>query len=129
MDIRKAVASVGVAAGLAAGGLAATMPAAQADTVSHYGCASKWVCLYTNSSLTSSIVGKYKYYGYDNLSNVLNYHVLQNNQTGGAWAYVCKHYGGTDCVNGIFSFNGLAYTIGDFTPINSIRLSPTSGDW
>jgi hypothetical protein len=105
---------------------ALSAPAAKADGVTRYGCAGGWVCLSAqNAGLSGNWIGKYYYYGYDNLSNVLGWHTLLNNQTNNAWVYECLNYGGTNCDFATSTY-GTAYAdTTDFTPINSIRLAAT----
>jgi hypothetical protein len=100
-----------------------------------YGCPSQYVCLYTGAagSVPSGPHTNYKYYGYDNFSNVLGNHWIANNQTLGAKVYPCLGYGGTNCSTYTFYWPdgppthyikaGWAVEL-NFTPINSIRLTP-----
>lgn len=103
-----------------------------------YGCPSQYVCLYTNTAgpagtYPSGPHTDYKYYGYDNFSNVLGNHWIINNQTGGAKVYPCLGYGGTNCssYNLVWPDRVVTHHIRagwgrvlNFTPINSIRLTP-----
>ena len=81
-----------------------------------YGCPSQYVCLYTNAagSYPSGPHTNYKYYGYDNFSNVLGNHLIVNNQTGGAKVYPCLGYNGTNC-------NAYAFGWPDGVTTNYIR--------
>jgi hypothetical protein len=104
--------------------------AAKADGASHYGCPGGWVCLSAqNAGLSGAWIGEYYYYGYDNFSNVVGYHTLLNNQTNNAWVYECDNYGGTACYYGFNTGPVAQADTTDFTPINSIRLSATAGNW
>jgi hypothetical protein len=100
-----------------------------------FGCSSQYVCLYTGAAGTypSGPHTNYKFYGFDNFSNVLGYHWMVNNQTGGAKVYPCLGYNGTNCSAYTFYWPdgpathyikaGWALSL-NFTPINSIRLTP-----
>lgn len=99
-----------------------------------FGCRSQYVCLYTGTagSVPSGAHTDYKWYGYDNFSNVLGNHYLLNNQTGGAKVYPCLGYGGTNCGQYTFYYSdGTSshylkagyYVLMNFTPINSIWLT------
>jgi hypothetical protein len=99
-----------------------------------FGCPLQYVCLYTGTagSYPSGPHTNYKYYGYDNFSNVLGNHWIVNNQTGGAKVYPCLGYNGTDCSAYTFYWPDGSAThyikagwglVLDFTPINSIRLT------
>lgn len=122
---------------LAAATLTATAGPANAAVVAGssgwpFGCPSQYVCLYTGTagSVPSGPHTDYKYYGYDNFSNVLGQHWIVNNQTGGAKVYPCLGYGGTNCSTYSFLPNGQHYIAAgwgvrfDLTPVNSIRLTP-----
>ncbi|MDR1449764.1 MAG: hypothetical protein LBI84_06135 [Propionibacteriaceae bacterium] len=98
------------------------------------GCHSGYACLHMSVTRESDIIGEYYYYGDYNLSNVYNNKMLMNNQTGQAWVYECLNYGGKRCTYGWRSapdYLGLTVysDITDFTPINSVKLSATSGEW
>lgn len=101
------------------------------------GCSPQNVCLYTGTwkpgTTPSGAHTDYSYYGYDNFSNVVGKHFLYNKQTGGAKVYPCLGYGGKNCSTITFTYpDGSSshylkagfYTVLDFTPINSIRLTP-----
>jgi hypothetical protein len=112
-----------VGATLAVAASSADATAGTASAAWPYGCASQYVCLYTGTagSYPSGPHTDYKFYGFDNFSNVLGNHWIVNNQTGGAKVYPCLGYGGTNC-----SANYIPAGVGvllDFTPINSIRLT------
>jgi hypothetical protein len=137
---RKAL--VAGAAAMALAGATLTASASSADAAISpaspgwpYGCPSQYVCLYTGAagSYPSGAHTNYKYYGYDNFSNVLGNHWIVNNQTGGAKVYPCLGYGGTNCDAYTFYWPDGTAThyikagwglVLNFTPINSIRLTP-----
>ena len=112
-------AAVALAAGtVLAGGLATAPPASAA---SFYGCQDGNACLYKSDSLASGVMYAYYNYGSYNLSNVYGRHFFVNQQTGGAKAYLCTGYnGGGTCT----LIPALHYGNYDFTPINSIKLTP-----
>ena len=71
-------------------------------------------------SLNPHPTNVYYSYGAHNLSNQFGYHVVLNNQYGGASASLCKNYGGSNCVGTLPQDYWVNY---DLTPINSITLN------
>ncbi len=140
IKFRKALGAGALAIALAGATFAAAAsPASAAVTTSAagwpFGCPSQYVCLYTGAagSVPSGAHTNYKYYGYDNFSNVLGNHWIVNNQTGGAKVYPCLGYNGTNCNAYTFYWGDGSAThyikagtglVLNFTPINSIRLTP-----
>jgi hypothetical protein len=131
--ISRVAASVAAAVlGIAGASLAAAP--ANASSYPIYNCSSEHVCLYNGTTNTSGIVGIYWAYGASNLSGMYNQKSLMNNQVRGAWVYECLNYGGTNCTFGFASplpdtAKVASVHITNFTPINSLRLSATSGSW
>lgn len=125
-------------AGPAAAAIHSSSPGSTFD-----GCRAQYVCVYTGTAATQGPSGPhtdYKYYGYDNFSNLLGKHWIINNQTGGAKVYPCLGYDGHNCSTYTFRYfpdatraagfyppthyirAGIGTTL-NFTPINSIRLT------
>jgi hypothetical protein len=140
IKFKKALGAGALMMALAGATLAASASSANATIGSAspawpFGCSSQYVCLYTDAAGTypSGPHTNYKFYGFDNFSNVLGYHWIVNNQTGGAKVYPCLGYNGTNCSAYTFYWPdgpathyikaGWALSL-NFTPINSIRLAP-----
>jgi hypothetical protein len=96
-------------------------PAQAASTV--HGCQAGNVCIYPQNAGWNGDrpESTYYYYGYYNLSNMFGYHIIFNNQTGGATVTTCTGYNGTGCAG---SLGPGWYSNENFTPINSIVLRP-----
>jgi hypothetical protein len=97
--------------------------AAPASNTTIWGCPSGAVCIYgegVDPSLNPHPTNVYYSYGAHNLSNQFGYHVVLNNQYGGASASLCKNYGGSNCVGTLPQDYWVNY---DLTPINSITLN------
>jgi hypothetical protein len=122
-----------VGAGFATGAMAAmtvAAPAAQAAEPApakaaaggtYQGCPYGAVCIYPrdkgwNNGKPSNI---YWSYGVHKLVNQVGVHMVFNNQYGGASAYLCKTYSGTNCPWYYPQYTANNY---DLTPINSIKL-------
>jgi hypothetical protein len=115
--IANAFAAIGIAAVLS---VVPTATPAQAAT--YQGCPDGYVCIYPNASWNGGRPSlKYYYYGTYNLSNQFGVKRVLNAQTGGAIARFCTGYNGVNCGNTLPA--GYYFDI-DFTPINSIVLSP-----
>ncbi|GAB1689089.1 hypothetical protein [Krasilnikovia sp. M28-CT-15] len=116
---RIATAIVGSAAS-AALLLGTTATAAQAAT--YQGCPDGYVCLYPENAGWNGGHPSYKwyYYGSYNLSNQYGIHRIYNNQTGGAKAWLCNGWNGTNCP--VYQPAG-SYSDTNFTPINSVKLT------
>lgn len=85
------------------------------------GCKPGYVCLYPGQSWNGGHPSAtYLTYGNHNLNDVIGYHYLLDNQTGGAWDFECQGYNGT----GATLDGGQSVSSADiyFTPVNSIRL-------
>jgi hypothetical protein len=90
-----------------------------------YGCPYGAVCIYPqNAELTAGPEpgGIYYSYGPHNLVNQYGYHIIYNNQYGGAGFKVCLDYNGGRC-SGVARATG-PYPPYNLTPINSIVLVP-----
>lgn len=88
-----------------------------------HGCPAGWVCFYPGQNWNNDHPTlKWYYYGYYNLSNVLGFHYLYDNQTGGAWDFECSGYNGTGSV--LSAGPGGTWADIDFTPVNSVKLAP-----
>jgi hypothetical protein len=88
-----------------------------------YGCPGGAVCIYPEGAAmeTSTPTDIFYSYGAHNLSNQYGYHVVLNNQYGGAGATarLCTGYNGVNCVATIQMNYHVNYNL---TPINSIVL-------
>jgi hypothetical protein len=101
---------------------AAGTTATKATGGTYQGCPYGAVCIYPrdkgwNNGRPSNI---YWSYGVHKLSNQIGNHVVFNNQYGGAKAYLCKTYSGTNCVWYFPQYTANNYGM---TPINSIVLT------
>jgi hypothetical protein len=125
--ITKALAAVGLATGALTAAVAPAAQAAEAQVPAktaagtYQGCPYGAVCIYPrdtgwNNGHPSNI---YYSYGVHKLSNQIGVHMVFNNQYGGASAYLCKTYSGTDCPWYYPQYTANNY---DLTPINSIKL-------
>jgi hypothetical protein len=98
------------------------MPAPAAHAATYQGCPDGWVCLYPQDTGWNGGRPSHKwyYYGSYNLSNQFGTHRFFNNQTGGAKAWTCLNYGGTNCPTYQPAGSWWDY---NFTPINSVKLT------
>jgi hypothetical protein len=118
--ILKTTAAIGLAAGATLATATVSAPAAQAAGT-YQGCPSGAVCVYPDASWNGGRPSYVFYsYGGHNLSNQYGTHRVFNNQYGGAKAWFCWGYNGTDCRSWIPEWY---YTDIDLTPINSIKLT------
>jgi hypothetical protein len=97
--------------------------ATTAQAASYQGCDTGYVCLYPenrgwNNGRPSH---RWYYYGTYNLSNLYGVHRIFNNQTGAADLELCWLYDGRQC---LVRMTRGTYADFDFTPINSIKLTP-----
>lgn len=88
-----------------------------------HGCPVGWACIYPENAGWNgdhpSLM--YYYYGVYQLSNQFGDHYLYNNQTGGAWFYLCSDWNGNSCP--IYVPNGGPGYHANLTPINSVKLN------
>ena len=103
--------------------VSAATAATSASAATYQGCPSGYVCLYPQNAGWNGGVPSHKWYAYGsyNLVNQFGIHRIFNNQTGGAKAWLCNGYGGTNC--GVYQ-PAYTYSDTDFTPINSVKLTP-----
>lgn len=97
--------------------------AAPASNSTVWGCPSGAVCIYgqgVDPVANPHPTNVYYSYGAHNLSNQVGYHIVLNNQYGGASASLCNNYGGSGCV---WNIPQDYYVYYDLTPINSITLN------
>jgi hypothetical protein len=124
LALRKVLAALGVAAAvtvaMAAGtAIAATSehPGTMAATSAKSPCPVGYVCLYPGIN-SGGIPALYYRYGVYNLRNQFGFHLIVNNQTGGAAFRLCLGYNGQRCGGRL----GPGYYYPNLTPINSIVL-------
>ncbi len=103
--------------------LSLTQAPTPAYAAEYQGCPDGWVCLYPQNAGWNGGHPSHKWfrYGSYDLSNQLGIHRFLNNQTGGAKAWTCRNYGGTNCPT--YQPAGTWWDY-DFTPINSVKLTP-----
>lgn len=109
---------------------AATMSTTTTHAVAHpaagtvHGCPEGYACIYPqdagwNGDHPSQM---WYYYGTYQLSNQFGNHYIYNNQTGGAPFWLCTDWNGNTCP--LYVAAGTSAQT-DFTPINSVKLTPS----
>lgn len=123
--MRKTIIGLGATVLGAVGLTVSTVLPAQAAGA-YKGCPYGAVCVYPDASWNGgrpSLV--FWSYGGHNLSNQYGKHRVFNNQYGGAHAWLCEQYNGTNCTPFPKGYPIEQYTYVDYnlTPINSILLT------
>ncbi len=89
----------------------------------NHGCPAGYVCIYPQNAGWNGDHPSLKYYNYGvyQLHNQFGTHYLFNNQTSGAWVWLCTDWNGN---NRAGRYASPALYVVNLTPINSIRLTP-----